>query len=169
MLLSCSSLVLLKSCFIINAGRKSSLMTLGTCQSALRSVWVLRDVWVIKRLLHAVPLPTLGKGKLANGLCHGTCWLLPTWCLLEQPPPPFPFNLSYCSSDCFLPFAAQQAQKLRHHEMQCDIINTVTFQACQDFGFCFEVSCYLSACAHWAYTPIWHLLSGEKCFNSPVE
>jgi len=169
MLLSCSGLILVKSRFIINAERKSSLMTLGTCQSILRSVWVVRDVWVIKRLLCEGPLPTLGKGSWQDGLCHVACWSLPAWCLLEEPPPSFPFNLSHCFSDTFFSFPAQKPQKLRHYKMQCDIIDTVTFQAHQDFGFFFQMSCYPSACANWAYIPIWHLLSGGKCFNSSVE
>lgn len=132
MLLSLSSLILVKSRFVINAGRKSSLMTPGTCQSALRSVWAIRDLWVIKRLLHERPLPTLGKGSWPDGLRHVD---------RSQPGAAVrsPFHLclliSCCFSDYFFPFAAQKPQKLRHHKMRYDIIDAVTFGACQDFEF----------------------------------
>lgn len=68
--LSWSSFNFGKEHFIINSEMVPSIKTLGTCQSTLRSIWVIQDVRVIKHLLLEWSLTTLGKVSRQLGEWH---------------------------------------------------------------------------------------------------
>lgn len=104
----------------------------------------------MKRLLWQGPVPTLGRGTWQEAPPR-LCCSLPSLCLLQEPSPSFPFHLSLD----FFPFFPSKPRKLRHHEMQHDIINRETFRACQGLGFFFFFSFLkcLAICQHVLIEP----------------